>query len=123
MSAPQSAQLLLKAKQEEYIALQRAIAEAQGFTPDFPSVMTEADASRANNMEAEWQEMQEAKAKRNNNILAAAMQDVHEASRFRRDYTIATASHKRLIEGCFYTARKRVTKLNRQIKQMETQQQ
>jgi hypothetical protein len=122
MSVPQSAQLLLKAKQEEYSALQRALATAQGFNSDFPSVITKADASRANNMEAEWQEMQEAKAKNNNNILAAAMKDVHEASRFRRDFTIATASHKRLIEGCFYTAYKRAKKLERQIKQMETQQ-
>ena len=122
MSAPQSAQLLLKAKQEEYYALQSALAEAQGFDPDFPSVITEEDASRAANMEAEWNEMQEAKARNNNNILAAAMKDVHEASRFRRDYTIATASHKRLMEGCFYTAYKRTKKLERQIKQMETQQ-
>lgn len=122
MSVPQSAQLLLKAKQEEYFALQRALATAQGFNSDFPSVITKADASRANNMEAEWQEMQEAKAKNNNNILAAAMKDVHEASRFRRDFTVATASHKRLIEGCFYTAYKRTKKLERQIKQMETQQ-
>ena len=118
----QSAQLLLKAKQEEYYSLQSALAQAQGYDQSFPSVITEADASRANNLEAEWKEAQDARSKNNNNELAAIMKDIHEASRFRRDYTIATASHKRLIEGCFYTAFKRTQKLERQIKQMEIQQ-
>lgn len=118
----QSAQLLLKAKQEEYNSLMNSLAEAQGYEATFPSVITEQDASRFNNMQEEWQEAQDAKAKNNNNVLAAVMKDIHEASRFRRDYTIATASHKRLIEGCFYTAFKRAAKLQRQIKQMETQQ-
>ena len=74
------------------------------------------DLSRKEVDQSERAEISDALIKKSATAIAAALREVREANRARRDIVIANASHKRLMLGVYNTMYQRKLKLENKIK-------
>ena len=120
-----SDQLLKRVDRAELNSLDQIL----GFIPSTDPLKPE-DLDRATAEKKDWEQMQyilaaftdDKEADRQPEsvmAVAAASRQIHEASRARRDINIATASHKKLMLGCYQTLYQRKLKLEKKIRQEE----
>ena len=111
-----SDQLLTQADRVELGNIEKLLSFA-GIEITQPTELAEDYTNRATAEALNWEQMQYALSTNNAMNIAGCAKQIHEASRVRRDINIATASHKKLLLGCYNTLYQRKLKLERQIRE------
>ena len=116
MSNLYSDQLLEQADRVELGNIEK-ILDFTGIEVTQPLSLSEEQLNRATAELLNWEQMQFALSTDNSMNVAGCARQIHEASRVRRDMTISTVSHKKLLFGCYNTLYQRKLKLERQIEE------